>query len=506
MRRKAGIWLRVSTDDQAEGDSLKHHEYRAKAYAEAKGWEIVEIYRLEGVSGSDSLNSPDGQRMISDVRSGRIDVLIFSKLARLARNTRHLLEVADVFKKHGADLVSLQESIDTSSPAGRLFYTILAAFAEWEREEISSRIAASVPIRAKLGKSTGGPPPYGYKWVDARLEINEPEADVRRLIYSLFLEHKKYITVANILNERGIESREQVGWSDAMIKRVIVDPVAIGRRVVNFTGKSEDQWIEQDAPAIIDNETYQACLQIVDGKVRRGRAPRHLFAGLVHCACGKKIYTDHVSKSYRCRNRECKTVIKSAELERAFENRLADLFSSGDTVSLFDEQIEREIDSKQKELDFRQRDLERLERERKQILQAFINGHLLESEFGQYSSEYTGKIEAVKKDLSGIEGKLAFLRNQSESRAETIVQASEVLKHWRLFTDDEKRELAEKLIVKITVGPEFVEFVIGYTLNKEKSNESQDPFDYSVLTRGVNIDIKTPRQLKSKPRKRTVIV
>ncbi len=119
-RKNIGIWIRVSTDDQARGQSPEHHERRARAYAEAKGWHVARLYDLSGVSGRSVMEHPQTQRMLADIQSGEITGLIFSKLARLARNTRELLELADRFREHDAHLVSLQESIDTSSPAGRL--------------------------------------------------------------------------------------------------------------------------------------------------------------------------------------------------------------------------------------------------------------------------------------------------------------------------------------------------------------------------------------------------
>src|SRR5947199_4267159 len=107
--KNVGIWIRVSTEDQARGESPQHHEERAREYAKFNHWQVKEVYDLAGVSGKTVMEHPEALRMLSDIRNGRITGLIFSKLARLARNTRELLEFADIFRQHRADMISLQE-------------------------------------------------------------------------------------------------------------------------------------------------------------------------------------------------------------------------------------------------------------------------------------------------------------------------------------------------------------------------------------------------------------
>ena len=333
-QKSVGIWIRVSTEDQARGESPEHHEKRARLYAEAKGWDVKTVYHLEAVSGKSVMNHPEAKRMLKEIKEGSVTGLIFSKLARLARNTKELLELSEIFRKESCDLISLSENIDTSTPAGRLFYTMIAAMATWEREEIADRVAASVPIRAKMGKPLGGAASFGYRWKGKDLVIDEKEAPVRKLIYEMFLKYKRKKATASELNKLGYRTRNGSKFSDTTVERLIRDPMAKGVRRANYTKstgegkkwviKDEKDWILIPCPAVVSEGLWNDCNNVLDAQYKRrvklGPRPVYLLSGFITCHCSNKMYVYHQAPVFVCK--KCKNRIAVSDIDEIYHTQL----------------------------------------------------------------------------------------------------------------------------------------------------------------------------------------
>lgn len=256
FRKSVGIWIRVSTEMQAQGDSPAIQEQRTRQYAESQGWNVAQVYRLEGVSGAVSLKHAEARRMLRDLEQGSIKALVATRFARVARDGIMFRTLHRQFKKLGADLISLDEKIDDKTPAGELVLGIIADLAEFERKETSSRVRASIKPRAQAGKSLGGEAPFGYRWEEGKLVRHPDEAPVRRLIHELFVEHGRKKTVARILNERGHRTRKGKPWSDSTIDWLLRDPSAKGWHRKNYTASNGpgEKWTFKEESDVVMSE------------------------------------------------------------------------------------------------------------------------------------------------------------------------------------------------------------------------------------------------------------
>jgi site-specific DNA recombinase len=472
--KPVGIWIRVSTEDQAKGESPEHHEKRARYYAESKGWQVREVYHLEAVSGKSVMSHSETQRMLQDIKSGHITGLIFSKLARLARNTRELLDFAEIFRENNADLVSLQESIDTSTPAGRLFYTMIAAMAQWEREEIAERVAASVPIRAKLGKPLGGQAPFGYQWEDHKLVPDPKEVPVRKLLYEFFLEHRRKKTVARILNENGYRTRNGSKFSDTTITRLLRDTTAKGIHRANYTRslgegkkwilKPREDWIEIRIEPIVSEELWNQCNAILDEQEKKNKRPArkavHLFSGVAFCQCGGKMYVPSNSPKYICY--KCRNKIGETDLEDVFHHQLKSFFFSPTEVSDYLKKADKVIKEKEELLRALIEEERKVKQEMDKTYKLYLDDQITKEGFGARYKPLELRLKQIGDQIPELQGEIDFLKIQYVSKDEVLNEAKDLYSRWQQLSSEEKRKIVESITEKIIVGTEDVTINLCY--------------------------------------------
>jgi site-specific DNA recombinase len=473
-KKRVGIWIRVSTEDQVRGESPEHHERRARLYAEAKGWNVVEVYRLDAVSGKTVKDTPEAKRMLVDIKSGHITGLIFSKLARLARNTKELLEFAEIFRECNADLISLAESIDTSTPAGRLFYTMIAAMAQWEREEIAARVAASVPIRAKMGKPLGGQAPFGYQWNGHELLPHPAEAPVRKLMYELFLEYRRKKTIARILNERGYRTRNGSLFSDTTVDRLLRDPTAKGTRRANYTQttnnkkawelKPESEWVLHEVEAIVTEELWNECNGILDAQRAKLKRPTrqvvHLFAGLTYCGCGQKMYVPSNSPKYVCH--ACRNKIPVVDLEGVFHEQIKNFFFSPQEIAMHLGKAHAAIREKEELLDTLYREQKKLAAEVDRLYDLYQSGAIDKPGFGAKYHPLALRQRQLEDETPQVQAELDVLKISHLSQEEIVTSARDLYSRWPELPHEEKRRIVEAITDRIIIREGEVEMNLFY--------------------------------------------
>lgn len=472
--KRVGIWIRVSTEDQAQGESPAHHEKRARHYAEAKGWHVAELYDLSGVSGKSVMEHPEAQRMLADIRDGHISGLIFSKLARLARNTKELLEFADIFRDHGAALISLQESIDTSTPAGRLFYTVIAAMAAWEREEIAERVAVSVPIRAKLGKNTGGQASFGYQWVDGELIPEPTEAPIRRRMHELFLEHRRKRTTARLLNEEGYRTRNGSQFTATTVTRLLEDPTAKGLHRANYTKstgrgkravlKPETDWVYSKVEPIVSEEMWDRCHAILEEQRTHRKPPArksvHLFAGVTVCECGGKMYVPSNSPKYVCR--ACRNKIPVVDLEGVFHERLKSFFFSPNEIAAYIEEADEALHEKEALINVLFGERDQVAREMDKLYQLYVVDEISKDGFGRRYRPLEERYAQIEDQIPAMQAELDLLKVHYLSADQVVSDAQAFCSRWDQLPREERRDLVEAITEQIVVGKDEVSIELRY--------------------------------------------
>lgn len=296
---RVALYLRVSSEEQRERQTIQTQREFLSEYARVMGLEVVDNYLDDGVLGTIPLEErSEGKRLLEDARAGKFDTVLVYKLDRLGRTLLVIVEAHDKLAEFGVGLRSPHEAIDTSTPHGRFAFQTLASVAELERENIRTRTRDGLHRAFRAGKYMGVVP-YGYVAnKDARLEVVREEAEVVRVIFGRITGGASLYAVAKELNERHIpppgrrygsgKRRWQNRWAPTTVRNIVHQRAYSGVHEVTLGGSER---VERPVPAVIDPLVQeQAKAALAEGKRRtyqREGSRKYLLAGLVKCAiCG----------------------------------------------------------------------------------------------------------------------------------------------------------------------------------------------------------------------------
>lgn len=371
---KIGAYVRVSTDRQVQvfEGSLDTQKYRMAEFVKGrnkdnKNWgEIVEFYIEEGLSaGSDK--RPQYQRIMSDVRAGKINLILVSDISRLSRNTHDFGVLLKELEQCNASYLSMKEQFDTTTPAGRLMINMVVNMAQFEREITSERVSINVCSRALRGFVSGAPAPLGLHRVKEKpgvLVVNENEAKDIRTIFEVFREQGSVGKTMPVIEALGIRPRtkkSKVGgivpgkWIHDQLRDILSNPAYVGIKEVNKKYKHSDsanlkpwqgyQQVKASWPAVVKQEVFDDVQRMLNENllVERRRvdgAERRIFllTGILHCGeCGRPMsgqsshganqvhrYYSHIVK----RSSEVKCLVKRVradEIEQVVINHFTEV-------------------------------------------------------------------------------------------------------------------------------------------------------------------------------------
>ena len=374
---RVAAYCRVSTDHEEQQNSYQVQiEYYTSYISSNPEWTLAGIFADEGISGTQTKNRTEFNRMIRMCKKKKIDLILCKSTSRFARNTVDCLEYIRLLKSLGIGVIFEKENINTLTAQSEFILSLYSSFAQAESESISKNITLGNQMAFKEGKAR-----YQYKhWLgyrkgkDGKPEIIPDEAEVIKLIFKLYIDGGSTHTIAQELNIKGCPTRSESGkWNAMLVKRILQNEKYIGDCLLQKTytmdcishksmknnGERAMYYVSDCHPAIIDRTTFNIAQQELarrnakrkvstkatteQGKYSSKYALTELmFCGECGSACRRCRWTSHNRNRtvWRCINRlehgpkYCKSpTIDEVPLYNAIVRAINDFYNCSDEVA-----------------------------------------------------------------------------------------------------------------------------------------------------------------------------
>ena len=450
--RRVALYGRVSTEEQAiRGFSIDAQVAAMKEYCEKNGMKIVDVYLDEGISGAKPpLKRPALKRLLEDVESGKIDMILFTKLDRWFRSVKEYFKVQDVLDNNKVEWKAIQEDYDTSTANGQMAITIFLAVAQNERDRTAERIKVVLDHKRKNKEACFGGPnlPLGYKKeVDengkSRL-VKDPETQEAVQEFWDILVHTGNLNKAiRMMHGKYNIHRDWKTWS-RMTQRDF------------YCGMHKG--VQDFCPAYVSPENFLKFQERETVKATPTGIP-YFFKGLMRCpSCGNKLCGDSdrrketIYKSYRCRMR-CRGCKNSQSLsERKIEKQLLERLDGfmKDTIA----EVELEANEPRNKSGV-ERQIKNLKEQLRRLNVVYMAGNKSDEDYFKEDAELKLAIAKAEKEYE-------------TSRPRNVDHLKELLKTdfrttYTTLNDEEKQEFWLDLIKEIKLEGKLVYKVVFFT-------------------------------------------
>jgi site-specific DNA recombinase len=490
---RCAIYTRKSTDENLDTDfnSLDAQREAAEAYIRSQqreGWIALPDRYDDGAFSGATMERPALQRLMVDVRAGRVNTIVVYKIDRLSRSLLDFAKLVEELERHGVSLVAVTQQFNTTTSMGRLTLNVLLSFAQYEREVIAERIRDKMSASRKKGKYLGGVPPLGYDVdrVHKRLIVSAQEALLVRHVFRRYLELGCAVKLIRELNEAGHltkgwttkKGKTQPGkpWHKNYVYRLLRNPVYIGK--VEYQGET----YEGEHDPIVEKSLWDQVQKAiaVPGKVRsnmnRATTPG-LLKGILRCGhCGAAMavtFTQRHGRQYRyyvC-HRASSTAyenctvrsVSAGIIEELVKNRLRALFRSPEVVSQTIEAIRR----------LQAEERHQIEVERSKVVEDLtgvksFGDQLVQSLQGADTTFVRSELERLDGRRADLEAKLGELDEQlaaltgQEAVPESVNKELTILDNiWANLFPGEQQRLVRMVIDRATIYTDRLDLTLS---------------------------------------------
>ena len=455
---KAAGYIRVSSKEQVDGESLSTQRQSIKNYAKAQGWKLTDIYADEGISGGSVKERHSLLRCLQDGMDGKFNVLIIHRLSRFGRNARELLNNHDELSKAGISLRSISEGIDFGNKYGKATLGMFAVMAELERDIIRETMLENRIARGKRGIPTSGRLPFGRTFDKATEEwgLNENAANVLRWVAGEYLDNGISLRELSTI----LRNRHKIRLCYGSLINVLSQ-----RCGDTWTVKFKDEApLVYKIPRILPEETIQRIRdRLAHNRVEcRKDVKGYTLTGFIRCEqCGKSLAGQTQIKKYgkkfqyyqhwNVERKKCHfnsvplQLIEDAIFRTIFENTVdAPAFERAIKDSLPDESL---IMSLEEQVKASEKELKRTKKELDKLVNLALEGTLKKETIQEREKalyEVRGK---ASEELENTRARMASIPNLARVKQEAEQIRRQLLEHFsgedrlQAMTFDEKKHL-----------------------------------------------------------------